>query len=203
MGASAYVSRILSYCLCNWCGKAYGSQFQLLRDLDVVPDLVMSGALQHIDHLGVDWTRCCVHINNIYMFFTPSRDNYTDVALVNELSSAMETLSRFGKDRRLLRTTEVAFPKDIILYNCFQDKSSGLPSTLFPSFIVRTIAIPFSNPFLLRLSTWKMNRIRISKYRIHIALNKLAYHTSILGCLGKQFQICRRGESVIFHIPHY
>ena len=173
----------------------------------------MSGALQHIDHLGVDWTRCCVHINiNVqnphnlkFQFFTPSRDNYTDVALVNELSSAMETLSRFGKDRRLLRTTEVAFPKDIILYNCFQNKSSGLPSTLFPSFIVRTTAIPFSNPFLLRLSTWKMNRIRISKYRIHIALDKLAYHTSILGCLGKQFQISRRGESARFHIflPHY
>jgi len=66
------------------------------RDLDVVPDLVMSGALQHIDHLGVDWTR----------------DNYTDVALVNELSSAMETLSRFGKDRRLLRTTEVVYLED-------------------------------------------------------------------------------------------
>ena len=89
---------------------------------------------------------------------------------------------------------------DIILYNCFQDKTSGLPSTLFPSFIVKTTAIPFSNPFLLRLSTWKMNHIRISKYRIHIALDKLAYHTSILGCLGKQFQISRRGESARFHI---
>ena len=30
------------------------------------------------------------------MFFTPSRDNYTDVALVNELSSAMDTLSQGG-----------------------------------------------------------------------------------------------------------
>ena len=27
------------------------------RELDVVPDLVMSGALQHIDQLHVDWTR--------------------------------------------------------------------------------------------------------------------------------------------------
>ena len=85
-----------------------------------------------------------VFISIIYIcFFTPSRDNYTDVALVNELSSAMDTLSRFGKDRRLLRTTEVAFPKDIILYNCFQDKTSGLPSTLFPSFIVKTITFHF------------------------------------------------------------
>ena len=32
---------------------------QLQRELDVVPDLVMSGALQHIDHLHVDWTRFC------------------------------------------------------------------------------------------------------------------------------------------------
>ena len=31
----------------------------LERELDVVPDLVMSGALQHIDHLHVDWTRFC------------------------------------------------------------------------------------------------------------------------------------------------
>ena len=29
----------------------------LSRELDVIPDLVMSGALQHIDHLHVDWTR--------------------------------------------------------------------------------------------------------------------------------------------------
>ena len=27
-------------------------------ELDVIPDIVMSGALQHIDHLHVDWTRC-------------------------------------------------------------------------------------------------------------------------------------------------
>ena len=27
------------------------------RELEVIPDLVMSGALQHIDHLHVDWTR--------------------------------------------------------------------------------------------------------------------------------------------------
>ena len=169
MGASAYVSRISSYCLCNWCGKAYGSQFQLLRDLDVVPDLVMSGALQHIDHLGVDWTRCCVHINNIYMFFTPSRDNYTDVALVNELSSAMETLSRFGKDRRLLRTTEVAFPKDIILYNCFQDKTSGLPSTLFPSFIVKTITFHFQILFFsgCLLGRWIVYVFRSTESILH------------------------------------
>merc|ERR1712038_460663 len=62
------------------------------RELDVVPDLVMSGALQHIDHIHVDWTR----------------DNYTDTTLIDELSSAMDTLSRLGKDRTLLRTTEVS-----------------------------------------------------------------------------------------------
>ena len=33
--------------------------WMLERELDVVPDLVMSGALQHIDHLHVDWTRFC------------------------------------------------------------------------------------------------------------------------------------------------
>ena len=27
------------------------------RELEVIPDLVMSGALQYIDHLHVDWTR--------------------------------------------------------------------------------------------------------------------------------------------------
>ena len=36
---------------------------QLQRELDVVPDLVMSGALQHIDHLHVDWTRFCFRIS--------------------------------------------------------------------------------------------------------------------------------------------
>merc|ERR1712109_111171 len=61
------------------------------RELDVIPDLVMSGALQHIDHIHVDWTR----------------DSYTDISLINELSSAMDTLSRLGKDRALLHTTEV------------------------------------------------------------------------------------------------
>merc|ERR550525_1104470 len=66
------------------------------RELDVVPDLVMSGALQHIDHIHIDWTR----------------DNYTDTTLIDELSSAMDTLSRLGKDRTLLRTTEVIFLED-------------------------------------------------------------------------------------------
>ena len=172
MGASAYVSRILSYCLCNWCGKAYGSQFQLLRDLDVVPDLVMSGALQHIDHLGVDWTRCCVHINNIYMFFTPSRDNYTDVALVNELSSAMDTLSRFGKSRRLLRTTEVAFSKR---YNSLQllSRQDKWPSfhivSIIYSFIVRTTTFHFQILFFsgCLLGRWIVYVFRSTESILH------------------------------------
>jgi len=66
------------------------------RELDVVPDLVMSGALQHIDHLHVDWTR----------------DDWTNIPLVNDLSRAMETLSTLGKDRGLVRTTEIVYLED-------------------------------------------------------------------------------------------
>lgn len=61
------------------------------RELDVVPDLVMSGALQHLDCLYIDWTR----------------DRWTDASLVRKLSDAMNILSTTAKDRGLLHTTEV------------------------------------------------------------------------------------------------
>lgn len=61
------------------------------RELDVIPDLVMSGALQHIDHLHVDWTR----------------DEWTNRTLVDQLSEAMSVLSRMSQERGLLHTTEV------------------------------------------------------------------------------------------------
>ena len=37
--------------------KSRAKNYLFNRELDVIPDLVMSGALQHIDHLHVDWTR--------------------------------------------------------------------------------------------------------------------------------------------------
>jgi len=61
------------------------------RELDVVPDLVMSGALQHIDHLHVDWTK----------------DEWTDESLVDQLSGAMSVLTTLARNRRLAHTTEV------------------------------------------------------------------------------------------------
>ena len=61
------------------------------------------------------WVRCSfcnvfLHELQIFEYFKYTshfRDNYTDTTLINELSIAMDTLSRFGKDRALLRTTEV------------------------------------------------------------------------------------------------
>ena len=97
---------------------------QLQRELDVVPDLVMSGALQHIDHLHVDWTRFCFEslsciqnlfkkriLSNCFKSWShlPPRDDWTNIPLVNDLSRAMETLSTLGKDRGLVRTTEVTY----------------------------------------------------------------------------------------------
>jgi len=61
------------------------------REVDVIPDLVMSGALQYIDHLHVDWTK----------------DGWTNVSLVDQLSKAMRILTDIAKDRGLAHTTEV------------------------------------------------------------------------------------------------
>jgi len=61
------------------------------RELDVLPDLVMSGALQHLDHLHVDYTR----------------DGWTDLFLVENLSIAMRVLVKLAKDRGLIHTAEV------------------------------------------------------------------------------------------------
>ena len=36
------------------------------RELDVIPDIVMSGALQHIDHLHVDWTKWVTTFNLLW-----------------------------------------------------------------------------------------------------------------------------------------
>ena len=53
----------------GWLIFVLGSWFSL-RELDVVPDLVMSGALQHIDHIHVDWTRYCVQSNESWMLLS-------------------------------------------------------------------------------------------------------------------------------------
>jgi len=61
------------------------------RELEIVPDLVMSGALQHIDNLYIDWTG----------------DEWTDTAPLTELSNAMAFISTLSKNLGLNHTTEV------------------------------------------------------------------------------------------------
>ena len=102
------------------------------RELDVIPDLVMSGALQHIDHLHVDWTRWertdsasskmllkvwhTLAATSIQDGIFLLRDDWTNITLVEQLSGAMSILSTIGKERGLLHTTEVAFPKYFTIY---------------------------------------------------------------------------------------
>ena len=50
------------------------------------------------------------------------------MSLINELSSAMDTLSRLGKDRALLRTTEVTFSK--IQFSIISFKQGKWPAIL-------------------------------------------------------------------------
>jgi len=73
------------------------------RELGIVPDLVMSGALQHIDNLHVDWTK----------------DDWTDESLVNQLSAAMSVLTTLGTERGLAHITEVV-PLDDESYSDFK-----------------------------------------------------------------------------------
>jgi len=61
------------------------------RELEIVPDLVMSGALQHIDNLYIDWTG----------------DEWTDTAPLTELSKAIAFISTLSKNLGLNHTTEV------------------------------------------------------------------------------------------------
>merc|ERR1712018_1089524 len=61
------------------------------RELDIIPDLVMSGALQHIDNLHVDWTRMSI----------------SDEHLLDQLSAAMSLLTTLGTERGLAHTTEI------------------------------------------------------------------------------------------------
>jgi len=85
------------------------------RELDVIPDLVMSGALQHIDHLHVDWTR----------------DEWTkNVSLVEQLSDAMRILTSIAKDRGLAHTTEVVALDD----ESYKDYNGPLPQCKAPTF---------------------------------------------------------------------
>jgi len=65
------------------------------RELDIIPDLVMSGALQHIDNLHVDWTRDAFGWMG------------SDELLVDQLSAAMSLLTTLGTERGLAHTTEV------------------------------------------------------------------------------------------------
>ena len=44
------------------------------------------------------------------------RDDWTNITLVEQLSGAMSILSTIGKERGLLHTTEVAFPKYFTIY---------------------------------------------------------------------------------------
>ena len=156
---------------------------QLQRELDVVPDLVMSGALQHIDHLHVDWTRFCFEslsciqnlfkkriLSNCFKSWShlPPRDDWTNIPLVNDLSRAMETLSTLGKDRGLVRTTEVTYT----FKKARQAKVSN-------------ILLSNQSRLLLRSSIWKMNLICITKALFRTALNKVttkAHNLWNFGC---------------------
>merc|ERR1719500_1392475 len=82
------------------------------RELDVIPDIVMSGALQHIDHLHVDWTN----------------DGWTNVSSVQQLSGAMRILTEISKDRGLAHTTEVVALDD----ESYKEYSGQLPQCKTP-----------------------------------------------------------------------
>jgi len=61
------------------------------KELEVVPDLVMSGALPHIDSIHLDWTN----------------DPYTDLNKVLGLKGAMELLNGLANENNLQHVTEI------------------------------------------------------------------------------------------------
>jgi len=83
------------------------------REVDVIPDLVMSGALQHIHNLHVDWTS----------------DGWTNVSLVEQLSDAMKILTSIAKDKGLAHTTEVVALDD----ESYSDFHGPLPQCKTPT----------------------------------------------------------------------
>ena len=68
------------------------------RELEVVPDLLMSGALAHLDNLHVDWSRPDLLLT----------DNQTKTIL--RLKSAMDFLSKLASQQNLSHVTEVRPP---------------------------------------------------------------------------------------------
>ena len=109
----------------------------------------MSGALQHIDHLYVDWTRwrflLFLVLGELCVFIALLRDEWTNSTLVDELSGAINILSTIGKGRGLVHTTEVAFQNYLIIHNLL----------------------------VVRWVLWKMNHICITMDHFLNARNKL------------------------------
>jgi hypothetical protein len=87
----------------------------LTRELDIVPDLVMAGALRHVDNLHVDWTRQgpLGALAPLYISTTIFREpgygltSLEDQAAIEELRLAMGVLSRLGRAGGLAHNTEV------------------------------------------------------------------------------------------------
>jgi len=69
------------------------------RELSIVPDLVMSGALQHLANLHVDWT-----VDSLL-----SREEQEDVF---KLADTMATLTRMAINSNLTHVSEVTGEDD-------------------------------------------------------------------------------------------
>ena len=66
------------------------------KELEIMADLVMSGALQHLDNIHVDWTT----------------DPYTDQDAIHKMTTAMNFLTHMAREKNLSHITDIVDTDD-------------------------------------------------------------------------------------------
>ena len=74
------------------------------KELEVITDLILSGALAHIDEIHVDWSQ---RID----------DPYVDIPALLELETAVNSLNKLGKKFNMLHQCPIESIDDESYYN--------------------------------------------------------------------------------------